>query len=176
MNANHGLYFAPPMSVLKNKHLVIAMLVAPILAVLAYYAMDSLVGEKPKPAEQGQSYPLVEKPNCRYNSGKCGMRNADFELNLVTSDPGSGRIELKLESGYALDGVMVSLVRNGNDTTPPAAMRSASGDGRHWSLVLERPEPETDRLRLVASAQGSLYYGDVATRFTRPDSIDDPDQ
>jgi hypothetical protein len=164
------------MSVLKNKHMVIAMLVAPILAVLAYYAMDSLVGEKPMPAEQGQSYPLVEKPNCRYNSGKCGAVNADFELNLVANDRGPDQMELVLESAYALDGVMVSLVRNENDAAPPAAMRSSSGDGRHWSLVLDRPEPETDRLRLVASAQGSLYYGDVATRFTRSDSIDDPGQ
>jgi len=62
------------MSVLKNKHLVIAMLVAPVLAVLSYFALDVLVGERPKPAEEGQSYPLVEKPDCRYASGHCGLK------------------------------------------------------------------------------------------------------
>lgn len=164
------------MSVLKNKHLVIAMLVAPVLAILAYYAMDSLVGEKPKPAEQGQSYPLVEKPNCRYSSGRCGVVNGDFELNLVASDQGPGQMELVLESAYALDGVMVSLVRSEHDDRPPAAMRPVGDDGRHWSLTLEKPEPESDRLRLVASAEGSLYYGDVATRFTRPAGLDDTSQ
>ena len=164
------------MSVLKNKHLVVAMLVAPILAVLAYYAIDSMVGEKPKPAQEGLSYPLVEKPNCRYSSGKCGLKNGDFELELVTSDQGPGHVELVLESVYALDGVMVSLVRDQQDEKPPEAMRSTRDDGRQWSLTLERPEPESDRLRLAASAQGSMYYGDVATRFTRPAGIDDPGQ
>ena len=42
------------MSVLKNKHLVVAMLVAPVLAVLSYFALDVLVGEQPKPAEEGK--------------------------------------------------------------------------------------------------------------------------
>ena len=79
------------MSTFKNKHLVVAMLVAPILAILAWYAIDVLVGEKPRPAEEGQSYPLAEKPNCRYGSGACGLKNADFELQLSTRPMGPDR-------------------------------------------------------------------------------------
>jgi hypothetical protein len=47
-------------------------------------------------------------------------------------------------------------------------MQPRSGDGKAWSLDIARPDPERHRLRLVASAQGSLYYGDVATKFTLP--------
>ena len=154
------------MSMWSNKHLVVALLVAPVLAILSYFALDTLVGEKPKPAMEGQSYPLAEKPNCRYGSGTCGLKNADFELELSTRELGAGRVELTVRSLFPLDGVMVSLVEDGQDNKPPEAMRPSSGDGLNWSLDMMRPDAERHRLRLVASAQGVLYFGDAATKFT----------
>ena len=62
------------MKFLKNKHLLTASLVAPILALMSYFAIDALVGETPHAAEEGQSYQLVEKQNCRYNSGSYDQR------------------------------------------------------------------------------------------------------
>ena len=50
------------MSILKNKHMVIAMLMAPVLALISYYAVNALVSETPHAAEAGQSYLLVENP------------------------------------------------------------------------------------------------------------------
>jgi len=163
------------MSFFKNKHLVVAMLVAPVLAILAWYAIDALVGEKPSPAEAGQSYPLVEKPNCRYGSGACELGNADFELRLSTRSLGAGRVELELQSEFPLQGVVVSLVANDQEETPPQAMQLRSTDGTAWSIDIPRPDPERHRLRLAASAQGSVYYGDAATKFTGSVTAGKPD-
>jgi len=162
------------MSVFKNKHLVVAMLVAPLLAVLAWYAIDALVGEKPKPAEEGQSYPLAEKPNCRYGSGACGLKNADFELRLSTRSLGADRVELELQSEFPLQGVVVSLVADDQEEAPPQAMQLRSTDGTAWSIDLPRPDPERHRLRLAASSRGSVYYGDAATKFTDPATAEEP--
>ena len=156
------------MSVWKSKHVVVAMLVAPVLAILAYFALDLLVGEKPKPALEGQSYPLAERPNCRYGSGTCGLKNADFELELRTVALGETRVTLTLTSLFPLEGVMVSLVENDQDDAPPVSMQPRSEEGTSWSLDMVRPDPERHRLRLVASAKGALYFGDVATKFTTP--------
>ena len=49
----------------KNKHVVVAMLVAPILAILAWFAVDSMVAERAHSAKPGASYKLVAKSNCR---------------------------------------------------------------------------------------------------------------
>ena len=142
------------------------MLVAPLLGLLSYFAVDHFVGEKPHAAEPGQSYPLAEKPNCRYSSGLCGLKNADFELTLNYERTSGGRVLLKLESDHPLDGVMVALGVSESDQDQPEPMQRSGDDGMNWSLQIANPDPENQRLYLVASSGQSLYYGDVATKFT----------
>jgi hypothetical protein len=153
-------------NVLKNKHVVVAALVAPVLAILAWFAIDFLMGERPKPALEGQSYPLVERSNCRYASGRCALANGDFKLELTTGGTARDRVTLTLSSVFPLDGAMVAMVDGQGDDAPPVPMQPGSGDGLNWSLDIARPDPERQRLRLVVSSAGALYFGDVATAFT----------
>ena len=154
------------MSALKNNHLLIAMLMAPVLALFAYYGVNALVGETPHAAEAGQSYQLVEKPNCRHSGGICGLKNGDFELTLSFEWLDNGRMLLRLESVHLLDGVLVALVENDAGEKSPVDMRPLGDDGLSWSLDLAHPDPERHRLYLVASANQALYFGDVAMKFT----------
>lgn len=154
------------MNILKNRHVLVASLVAPVLAILAYFAMDYLFSDPPQAAVEGQSYPLVEKPNCRYDSGFCGLKNNDFELELSYSRLAGERLLLNLKSAFPLDGVMAVVVRSETDEAPPQAMKAEDGAGLEWSMELSVSASGTDRIRLAASAAGSLYFGDVSTRFT----------
>ena len=154
------------MSILKNKHLVIATLMAPVLALISYYAVNAMVSETPHAAEAGQSYQLAEKPNCRRGGGNCSLKNGDFELELSFEWFGDDRMLLKLGSVHPLDGVLVSLVENEADDKRPVEMRPMGDDGLVWSLDMARPNPERHRLHLVASSNQSLYFGDVAMKFT----------
>jgi hypothetical protein len=158
-------------NILKNKHILTASLVAPILALMSYFAIDFLVGETPHAAEEGRSYQLVEKPNCRYDSGSCGLKNGDFELKLHAENLEGDRLLLVLESAFPLDGVLLGLVENGADEAHPVEMRPAGDDGLSWSLDVARQNPEKDRIHLVASSAGSLYYGDAAMKFTLFETI-----
>ncbi len=153
------------MSFFKNKHVLTASLVAPLLAVMAYYAIDFFVGEKPHAAEDGQSYQLIEKPNCRYESGACGLKNGDFELLLVPEWIGEGQLQLTLNSEFPLDGVVIAVDQKETNRPLPTDMLAASEDGLVWATVLSSSDPAQDRLRLVASASQSLWYGDVALKF-----------
>ena len=154
------------MSALKNNHLLIAMLMAPVLALFAYYGVNALVGETPHAAEAGQSYQLVEKPNCRHSGGICGLKNGDFELTLSFEWLDNGRMLLRLESVHLLDGILVALVENDAGEKSPVDMRPLGDDGLSWSMDLAHPDPERHRLYLVASANQALYFGDVAMKFT----------
>lgn len=154
------------MSTWKNKHVIIATLMAPVLALVAYFGVNAMLSEKPQAAEPGQSYQLAEKPNCRYSSGLCGLKNADFELTLTFEMRGSARMLLKLESEHPLDGVLVALAEDKADEQNPMEMRATATSGLHWSLDMVRPDPDIHRLHLVASSGGTLYFGDAATKFT----------
>ena len=44
------------MSFWKDKHVVMASVMAPVLGLVAYFGMGALIGEKPQPAEAGKSY------------------------------------------------------------------------------------------------------------------------
>jgi hypothetical protein len=151
---------------MKNKHLVTAAIVAPVLALIGYFGINALVGESPHAAEAGQSYQLVEMPSCRYNSGHCGLKNGDFELNLSTESLDADRLLLMLKSEFPLEGVKVALIEDNSDEEQPVDMQPMGEDGLTWSLEMARPDPERNRLHLVASANQSLYFGDAAMKFT----------
>ncbi len=154
------------MSIFKNKHMMVATLMAPLLGLGTYLAVDMFVSEKPKVAEPGQNYLLVEKPNCRRSTGRCGLKNAEFELELSFDRLAGNSLLLKLRSAHPLDGVLLGQMVNEDDETPPIPMRPASPDGLYWDIEFTNPDPANQRLRLVASANESLYMGDVALKFT----------
>ena len=154
------------MSIFKSKHVVTASIVAPVLALIGYFGINALVGESPQAAEEGQSYQLVEMPGCRYSSGHCSLKNGDFELNFSTESVDGDRLLLLLKSEFPLDGVKVALIENETNEKQPVDMQATGEQGLDWSLEIARPDPERNRLRLVASANGSLYFGDAAMKFT----------
>ena len=161
------------MSILRNKHVLVAALVAPVLALIAYFAMDYMFGEAPHAAVEGRSYPLVEEPGCRWESGRCGLKNNEFELDLGFERLGGDSLRLDLDSAFPLDGVMVAVAMSETDDRPPVPMNAGDKDGLRWSLEIRLPQPETDRIRLAAKAGGSVYFGDVSAKFTLADAAVD---
>ena len=156
------------MSPFKNKHMTVAMIVTPILAILAWFVADRMVGEAPHAAVEGNSYPLVELPNCRYDSGNCSLKNEDFRLDINFTAATAGSVLLLLESEFPLEGVKLAVASAGSTSTTPREMQAVDGSAVNWSIEIEMPDPETDRLQLVASAQQTLYYGEVSTNFMLP--------
>lgn len=146
-----------------NKHVIIAMIVAPILAILAWFAVGQFTGEQPHSAQPGVSYPLVEKSNCRYASGSCDLENADFKLRLSLQEIQGSR-EFILSASHALEGVVLAVARPGVQRQP-SAMRAADGQGLEWRVAVADIPAADQRIRLVAHASGSRYFADASTAF-----------
>ena len=143
-----------------NKHVVIAMIVAPILAILAWFAVGQIAGEKPSLAIQGKAYPLVEKSNCRYASGLCELENEEFKLVLEFDKD----LNLSIRSAHALTGIMIA-VGNPQQSVDPVAMTAIDNTAKHWRLRLAAMPGIGDRLRLVAATNSNSYFGDAASTF-----------
>lgn len=144
-----------------NKHVVVALVVAPILAILAWFAVGEFFGERPHSAELGKSYSLVEQSNCRYQSGQCELENQDFKLSLTMVG-----MDLVLNSAHTLEGVMIRVGDPAHGTSPEK-MQAIAGDGMNWRYSLEALPETSDRIRLVALTRYNAYFADASTDFIR---------
>ena len=153
------------MNLLKNKHMILAMFVAPVLAIMAYFATDSLVSEKPHRAETGEQYKLAARSNCRYQSGLCTLHNGDVEIdiriNRLSASSGDHFVELLLQSNTPLQQALVSL--GPNDAQPVALTSDA--DMLSWRADLETMLAADSELRLAVMISGTAFYASVATVF-----------
>ena len=149
-----------------NKHVMVAMIVAPILAIISYFATDYIVSEEPIVAQKGQQYALLARPNCRYESGQCTLINGDLEITLRRMIDSDGQAHLQAKASRSLDGVKVAFVESqvAVDSTIPNDMLNAAKDGTSWSLPLLQ-EHRGSELQLVTQAQQSVFYASTETVF-----------
>ncbi len=164
-----------------NKHVVVAMLVAPVLAIMSYFAVDGMVAEQPNQAQAGQSYTLVEKPNCRYSSGVCGLKNGNFEIQLKVYPASDNKTVLELTSVHSLQRVLFGIgsvnVDSVNESSTnegsieaeeiiqePVPMTANDNHGKQWQVSLPKLK-EGDRLRFAIVADGAYYIGESAVAF-----------
>ena len=151
--------------VFTNKHVVAALIIAPVLSVLAWFAVGNLTGEEAAPAEPGRDYPLVEKSSCRWASGQCELENADFALTLRYSDRGF----LLVQSEYPLQGVLVSVYNpEAQGDVPPVALEQEDSEGLSWRHPASDIPSPGERIRLVAASGGSRYFGETSSAFAQP--------
>jgi hypothetical protein len=152
------------MNILKNKHLILAMFVAPVLAIIAYFAVDYLVSEKPHAAIQGSSYKLVAKSNCRYKSGACTLKNGDIEVHMRAQHTTDKLVELSMYSALPIQNAIISYV-TGDDASEPAQMQAASAQGNDWNTSFYLDDPEKSTLRLAVTISDTVYYAETTTVF-----------
>lgn len=141
------------------------MLIAPILALIAYFGVDYMVAERPHAAQSGTSYPLVAKSNCRWTSGLCTLENADVELNLSQAADGA----LAVVSTIPLDGIVYSLGSGQVDYSQPTRMEQVDAKNFRLSLPATATDLSELELRLVASSAGTQFFVATNLTFLAPD-------
>ncbi len=138
-----------------------AMFIAPVLAIIAYFAVDHVVSETPHVAIPGDSYKLLAKSNCRYESGTCTLKNGDIEANIKVEKINDNQVELVLRSELPIQGVIISFVE-ADKISEPISMK-ATDDG--WRATLDKINSDQSILRLALNVSGTLYYAETTTIF-----------
>jgi hypothetical protein len=152
------------MQILKNKHMILAMFVAPVLAIIAYFSVDYMVTEKPQAALQGGTYKLVAKSNCRYQSGACTLENGDIRMQIRAQRISDEMIELNMYSELPIQQALIAYVTE-NNISEPALMEAATAKMKNWHVTLHLTEPEKTKLRLALSIADSMYYAETTAVF-----------
>jgi hypothetical protein len=149
---------------LKNKHVIVAMLVAPVLAIMAWFGVDYFVAERPQPATDGGAYPLVAKSNCRYDSGRCDLENADFEMTLRPLDISSSQLTLELTSRFPLQQATIALVDKGAEAMP-LQMSGKNAEKTEWGGTISSPAGDDSSLRIAVISGGTTFFAEVPVVF-----------
>ncbi len=147
----------------KNKHVVVAMLVAPILAVMAWFAIDYFVAERPHAAKEGAAYKLVAQPNCRYDSGQCDLENSEFRLSIRPEMLAATSMSLTMTSSHPLESAAMGVI-DSNDGAPQQ-MTLTDDNGTTWQALLPRPASDEATIRLAVTAQGATWYAEIPVVF-----------
>ncbi len=155
----------------KNKHVVVALLVAPVLALMAYFAVDHMVAERPHAAKPGASYRLLAKSNCRYASGGCDLKNGNFEVSLKPEPAGSDRVRIAVESNHPLRVASLGVAAAPGADSEPAPLERETDDALRWSTTIARPPPGETVFQLAVVAEKSSYYAEVPTVFVDTDDL-----
>jgi hypothetical protein len=156
---------------LKNKHLIVAMLVAPVLSILAYVGTDMALSEKPHAAKKGEVYKLRSKSNCRYTSGLCDMENGEFKVQFRSEDLTRDQLTLSMRSKLPLQGIKLSLVDKPEDEGTPLDMQVIDSENLNWTIALPAPASDESWLRVAIQANDTLYYCDTQTVFVKYETL-----
>ncbi len=116
---------------LKNKQFILAMIIAPILAVIVYFGVDFTVSEKPHTAKSVESFKLVARSNCRYISGICSLVNGDICLQFKAEALNKHDVTLSLSSPCTLNGAKINL-----SDAPKNTPRNMVARARRWKEMV----------------------------------------
>jgi hypothetical protein len=153
----------------KNMHVAIALIVAPILAILAWFAVGQIAGEKALVAEPGSAYPLVARSNCRWESGECELHNNDLEMTIVPLELGSQHTKLSLDSEFPLERATLALLVNGNEVVASAEHDASPDAAAQMTVTIPAFADPEAMLRVAVTVQDSLYFAEVPVVFMRPE-------
>lgn len=153
----------------KNKHVVVALIVAPILAVLAWFAVGALIGEKASVAEPGAAYPLVARSNCRWESGECDLVNNDLKLTILPLELGAQYTKLSLDSEFPLTQATFALLSNGTEVVANAQHDASADAPAQMTVTIPAFADPEAMLRVAVTVQESLYFAEVPVVFLRPE-------
>lgn len=155
----------------KNKHITTAMMVAPLLAIGSYFATDYIVSDLPVTAVDGDTYAMVARPNCRYQSGQCTFRNGDLEVKFQLVQDSSGQSVLKAQSSHPLKGAKIALVGSSDEQVEPLSLSRADEVGEQWALPLLGSVADKKELRVAMLANATTFYGSADTTFFQYDTV-----
>jgi hypothetical protein len=158
------------MSILKNKHLILAMFVAPTLAIIAYFSVDYAVSEKPQAAKEGGTYKLAAKSNCRYQSGVCTLKNGDIEVSIRSQRIDAKEVELTMHSELPIQQAIISYATVDFESEPakmavnPASTGMDDETGDRY-IILSLKDPENSKLRFAFNISDVMYYAETTAIF-----------
>ncbi|MGL1957646.1 MAG: hypothetical protein OCD00_10060 [Colwellia sp.] len=145
-----------------NRHLKVAFMVAPFLAVLGYIGADYYNENK---AAKTKIIQLVPEGDCDIINQSCVLKSGDFKVNISDKN---GVTEVN--STFPLDSSTLFLVDKGNvPTSYPLGMQKSA---YYWQSktplkALISDKGASHKLRIIAKIKGGQYIAEFDTKTVK---------
>jgi len=140
-----------------NKHTKVAVLVAPLLAVLGYIASDYFIEND---ADKSKLITLLPESTCQVLADGCVLISGDFKINVF--DKSGATV---INSTFPLDEAVLFLVDKDNVATAYPLTQVQSN--YYWQAQTPLRElantSRSYKLRLIASIKGGDYISEFET-------------
>jgi len=147
-----------------NKHVIASLIIAPILAILAWFLVDDWVADDVLKVEKGILYPLVAKSNCRWPSGYCYFENEDVEIKITTDTQNFGQNKLMIRSEIPMTNINFALVTNPDEMSNQMAMRPIDNTYQQWESDVINIMDQM-YLQFLFVINESKFHGQAPTTF-----------
>ena len=141
-----------------NKHTKIAILIAPILAVLGFAATDMFEEHQ---ASEKRIFVMQVKDQCDIKAAKCVLEADEFLLSFANKDGAT-----VINSTYPLDTATLFVVDKNNQATPyPLGMNTSP---YYWQADTHLAQQlnvsgSSQKLRIIANIKGGSYIGEFTS-------------
>ena len=147
-----------------NKHKVIAIMMAPFLALGGYILADIYMGNDFDKADKR----LVVTNECKPVSGQCEILGVGMAMRLSFKNTPQNMddISVEIHSKTSLDDIAMSLIV-GEEESQPVKMQ-ASNDKKHWMANIK---PSTSvgknnlKVRLAVSYKAVLHFSEFPVSY-----------
>lgn len=147
-----------------NKHLKLAFMVAPILAVVGYIAADYYEENE---AAQAKIIQLAPEGHCDIANKNCVLVSGDFKVN-ISDDAQLGITEIN--TTFPLDSATLFLVDKSDKMTPyPLGMQKSPYYWRSETPLrgLLANKGDSYKLRIIMKIKGGQYIGEFYTQTVK---------
>lgn len=137
-----------------NKHIKIALIMAPILALIAYGITGYF---QPTVKSKAGDYQLRLVNECRPKDNSCVMKSGNFEIMLISSIK-QGKQQLGIVANQPISYLSVALAQENNEFVQFKIMKS--DDKKYWQLALEYNQKLDGflKFRLAGHSKDSDYF------------------
>jgi len=145
-----------------NKHMKVAFMVAPFLAILGYVGADFYNENQ---AAKTKIIQLVPEGHCDIINQSCVLKSGEFKVNV--SDEGG---VTEVNSTFPLDSATLFLVdKDNNMTAYPLGMQKSPYYWRSNTQLrsLVSNNGDSYKLRLIAKIKGGQYISEFYTQTTK---------
>ena len=137
-----------------NRHVKIALVMAPILALVSYGITGYF---QPKHIQKAGDYKLRLSGQCKPSDNSCVMKYGEFEVMLISSVK-QGKRQLALVSNQPISYLSMALAGDDDEFSQFKMMKS--DDKKYWQIALkdEQKIDEFGQFRLAAHSKKSNYF------------------